>query len=209
MQQRIEGKTEAEREGKRREDAERKRASERNENKNAGAEKPKRAPEVNVRDLPEDFPQKLDLMEGNHPHQPFEKSGYLFLPGKDGLRAVPIDKIPLRGWQEHNGFYVTSRRTAADSLDVQVEQKRPLLAKDIEADWIKRNNLPIHDSFGKKTAMDPQLLSREKRNNTMLNGWFEKYLSRGDTVKEAHNKVAKDAQDTLKITIVPMIGISL
>lgn len=132
-------------------------------------------------------------------------SGYLLAkhPDTGEITATGLSKLP------QGGFELTGNFVHRSGNHVEMRPRYPETDSAIESAWRRRENKPLVDIWGGALKMDPRQREREKKTNKLLNNWYETYLASGMTLSKAHEKVADDALNILKVTLAPLAGMSV
>jgi hypothetical protein len=157
-------------------------------------------------ELPNDYADKAKLEEGLHPRdRAFERDGRLFLPNvEDGsVRWIATKNVP-QGYSELNNYWVFRKGDAIEAQHRYLEDRGA-----IENEWRRRTKAPLADLYGRSVHMDERLLERTRKVNRLLNRWTESYLEGGHSLETARQKTEERARHVLKMTIVPLVGLSI
>lgn len=159
-----------------------------------------------LKDLPDDYKDKAKLELGLHPRdKAFEKDGRFYLPNvESGDVKWTESKNISQGYSKLNNNLVYRK-----SNEIQAQHRYLEDPKAINEEWRRRTNAPLVDLYGRKVEMDEQILQRTVKTNKMLNRWMESYLKKGDSLESARKKTQERALNALKITIAPLVGLSI
>ncbi len=137
--------------------------------------------------------------------RPRVDSGYVLTkhPDTGEITASGLSKLPQGSFELNGNFGHRSGNR------VEMRPRYPETDTAIENAWRRRENKPLVDHYGRAVEMDPRQREREKKMNKLLKRWYETYLSSGLTLSEAHRNVSRDALNVLKITLAPLVGMSL
>jgi hypothetical protein len=146
-------------------------------------------------ELPDDYADKAKLEEGLHPRdRAFERDGRLFLPNvEDGsVRWIATKDVP-QGYSKLNNHLVYRKGNAIEAQHRYLEDWGAM-----ENEWRRRTKAPLVDDMGERLLV-----------NRFLNNWMESYLQGGHSLETARQKTEERARRVLKMTIVPLVGLSI
>jgi hypothetical protein len=152
-----------------------------------------------VSELPENFPDRFNLVEGRHPRdKPFEREGRLFMTSAetDVVRWIDRKDVP-DGHSALHDHWVYKKGS-----QIEMRPRYPETPEGLRREW-RRENHPLVDRLGRPTGLDEREMRQRSETNRRLNQRVDYYVNTnkdqplGDALKKARQDSNKELQRAL------------